>query len=667
MGSGALDGQRQHLHDRKCSLALLAREPEAVHISKAGFLWKRGKVKRNWLRRWCVVRKGVFRYCSEPGQASSFQERVLSGRVIAARRLAQPIQRSPGALLHGFMVEDDTKRRKLFFCETERERDAWCWYFQNHATRKVFVGDLYTVDWKNMLGSGYFAAVVRAWDRASGTQVALKIMARSVFRDHLALLGREVAVMHAMGSHAHLLPLQQVMYAEQRMYLVTEYMDGGELAARVSAVRPLSEFAASRIMRQVLSALAHLHARRICHTDIKPENILFTSRAPDAPIKLIDFSLAVFFRQPAEPCGTPEFMAPELIASPDEVAKSGWGGEVDMWAVGILLFWMLSGHTPFQADSISAIFVNIELGRWSFAGECWQGVSEAAKGLIRSLLRRNPHHRPSAKSLLRHPWIIHCALHQRQPSLNLHSRGIHTLPEAQAESEAMARRSRTIQPGSFNASRLPIADIPQLLISPAERTPEEAGPRQGTGTLPSAQPWLQLHSTRSAAAASEESCEDAVITLDIPDSPAWSTCTESPITPRRQWEYEATEDGGTFDKRIDIQDSAECLDRQRSHAKAMSIQIHPSCDLGDNADTPNSRRHQVIDFADLHKLRGITDLRRAIIAAERNNSLPSLVDEARKDLNMESTIQAHGSRKSSLVSAVSLSHRRNKSIGAARH
>lgn len=96
-----------------------------------------------------------------------------------------------GVQLHGFMVEDDTKRRKLFFCETERERDAWCWYFQNHATRKVntllfasaaaltisrarsaasrflisttqclvtrqclqvFVGDLYTVDWKNMLG-----------------------------------------------------------------------------------------------------------------------------------------------------------------------------------------------------------------------------------------------------------------------------------------------------------------------------------------------------------------------------------------------------------------------------------------------------------------------------------------------------------------------------------
>ena len=55
-------------------------------------------------------------------------------------------------------------------------------------------------------------------------------------------------------------------------------MDGGELAARCSAVRPLSEFEASRITRQLLLALAHLHARRICHTDIKPENILFKSR-----------------------------------------------------------------------------------------------------------------------------------------------------------------------------------------------------------------------------------------------------------------------------------------------------------------------------------------------------------------------------------------------------
>ena len=55
-------------------------------------------------------------------------------------------------------------------------------------------------------------------------------------------------------------------------------MDGGELAARCSAVKPLSEFEASRVTRQLLLALAHLHARRICHTDIKPENILFTSR-----------------------------------------------------------------------------------------------------------------------------------------------------------------------------------------------------------------------------------------------------------------------------------------------------------------------------------------------------------------------------------------------------
>lgn len=71
------------------------------------------------------------------------------------------------------------------------------------------------------LCSGYFAAVVRAWERPTGRQVAMKIMSRSVYREHMALLGKEVAVMHAMGSHPHLLPLQQVLYAEQRLYLVT--------------------------------------------------------------------------------------------------------------------------------------------------------------------------------------------------------------------------------------------------------------------------------------------------------------------------------------------------------------------------------------------------------------------------------------------------------------
>ena len=82
-------------------------------------------------------------------------------------------------------------------------------------------------------------------------------------------------------------------------------------------------------------------------------------RSSTSPIKLIDFSLACFFFEPTEPGGTPEFMAPELVADPDGMAATGWGPEIDMWAVGILVFWMLCGRTPFDDDNVPQILQNI--------------------------------------------------------------------------------------------------------------------------------------------------------------------------------------------------------------------------------------------------------------------------------------------------------------------
>ncbi len=76
-------------------------------------------------------------------------------------------------------------------------------------------------------------------------------------------------------------------------------------------------------------------------------------------MKLIDFSLACFFFEPTEPGGTPEFMGPELVADPDGMAATGWGPEIDMWAVGILVFWMLCGRTPFDDDNVPQILQNI--------------------------------------------------------------------------------------------------------------------------------------------------------------------------------------------------------------------------------------------------------------------------------------------------------------------
>ncbi|KAK9786901.1 hypothetical protein WJX73_004202 [Symbiochloris irregularis] len=626
MAALVLDAQGQHLHDRKTSLATLAREPEAVHISKSGFLFKRAKVTRTWLKRWCVVRKGVFRYCAEPVQANAVQERVLSGCIVASWKLEDG-HMNPQELF-GFIVEDDGGKHKALYCVSEAERDAWCFYFQRHARQRVFVSDLYTVDWRNMLGSGYFAAVVRAWERPTGRQVAMKIMSRSVYKEHMALLGKEVAIMHAMGSHPHLLPLQQVLYAEQRLYLVTEYMDGGELTKRCSSVQPMSEFAAARIMRQLLAALAHLHALRICHTDIKPENILFATRAQDAQIKLIDFSLAVFFHQPAEPCGTPEFMAPELIANPDEVAKTGWGGEVDMWAAGILLFWLLSGHTPFEANTISGIFVNIELGRWGFDAACWAGVSEAAKEVIRSLLRRNPSRRPTAKALLRHPWMAGPST-QQQPASQSPEPPAEPADVYSCEEESESFNIQQIRRLAASCYNSPL----QSLAGSSMSLQRLAGNRAGVEPGPHTETSQWCGDPLESGSSNPSACLDA-----IPESPGtWSTRGEGSASPRRHRELEhsdSAECSPAEDSAYSIQDSGQCLEIQRSgkSARRPSLRggLHHSGGDSAGEDSPDTCRRNVIEFKELHKVRAILNLRRAMLAASRSHSLEDLVQEARE-------------------------------------
>ncbi|KAK9807765.1 hypothetical protein WJX72_008555 [[Myrmecia] bisecta] len=395
---------RDTLESRRRSLRRLASKPEPTHVSKAGFLWKRAHLTRNWLQRWHIVRKGVFRYCDGPGKFEDTGGRVLSGRVSSVKHLETPRHRN-SQKMWGFAMIDDTGKRKKLFCESQADRDEWVWFFDNLANKEVLVTERYDVLWDDMIGSGAFAAVVRCFGKHDKRAYALKVIARTAYREHYELMNKEVTVMHMVGVHPHLVTLKEVLYAKQRLYLVTEYLDGGELGMRISSHHAFSEREASTLVRQLLQALVHLHDRRIVHMDIKPENLVFCSKASDSPIKLIDFSLSAFFHEPTEPGGTPEFMAPELVADPDGMAKTGWGPEVDMWAVGIMLFWLLCGRTPFDDSNVPRILQNIEEGRWAFREWQWATISTAAKNLIRSLLKRNPKRRPSARELLQHPWV----------------------------------------------------------------------------------------------------------------------------------------------------------------------------------------------------------------------------------------------------------------------
>jgi serine/threonine protein kinase len=151
---------------------------------------------------------------------------------------------------------------------------------------------------------------------------------------------------------------------------------------------------------------------KLLHSDLKPENICMeTKDDPHSPMRLIDFSMASFFGTPMDPGGTPEFVAPELLNEPELYAQYGCGPSVDMWSAGIILYFLLSGQTPFSGSTVDAIVQKVQLGlisegpKSAFRGASWSDVSDGAVDLIRGLLRTKGQERLTAREALSHPWI----------------------------------------------------------------------------------------------------------------------------------------------------------------------------------------------------------------------------------------------------------------------
>lgn len=210
------------------------------------------------------------------------------------------------------------------------------------------------------------------------------------------------------------------------LFIVMDYMDGGSLAHRIASKSfpRITENEARLIMARLFSALAYLHARGIVHRNVKPENILLQSpgeqRWPDT-VRLSDFRMACFLDAAHAPSleasefayqlvGTPDYMAPEaavMVAQPDGSRRPTLGTETDMWAAGVTLYNILSqGMLPFQGATAPEVMRNARHAAIPFdTYGCFRGVSDTAMSLIRALLNPDRRKRPSADSVLYHPWF----------------------------------------------------------------------------------------------------------------------------------------------------------------------------------------------------------------------------------------------------------------------
>ncbi|KAF8873792.1 kinase-like domain-containing protein [Gymnopilus junonius] len=223
-------------------------------------------------------------------------------------------------------------------------------------------------------------------------------------REHM--VRNEIAVLKRVSSgHPNIVTLHDYFETSHNLYLCFDLCTGGELFDRICAKGNYYEADAASLIRTIFKAVKYIHDSGIVHRDLKPENLLFRTPAEDADIMIADFGLSRIMEeeklnQLTEICGTPGYMAPEIFK------KTGHGKPVDVWAMGVITYFLLAGYTPFDRDSQQQEMEAIIAGDYKFEPEeYWQNVSETAKDFVRTCLDVDPSTRPTAAVALQHKWL----------------------------------------------------------------------------------------------------------------------------------------------------------------------------------------------------------------------------------------------------------------------
>ncbi|XP_076653403.1 phosphorylase kinase gamma isoform X2 [Halictus rubicundus] len=263
---------------------------------------------------------------------------------------------------------------------------------------------------KEILGRGISSTVRRCIEKETGVEYAAKIIDISnesnedgnTMKD--ATL-QEVHILRRVAGHSYIIELHDVFESSTFIFLIFEICKNGELFDYLTSVVTLSEKKTRYIMRQVFEGVQHIHNQEIVHRDLKPENILLDD---NLNVKITDFGFARLLKgtdKLYDLCGTPGYLAPEVLKCNMFENADGYGYEVDVWACGVIMFTLLVGCPPFWHRKQMVMLRNIMEGNYSFTSPEWADITEAPKDLIRKLLVVEPKKRISIKEALEHSFF----------------------------------------------------------------------------------------------------------------------------------------------------------------------------------------------------------------------------------------------------------------------
>ena len=298
-------------------------------------------------------------------------------------------------------------------------------YIKNYCNkfRKYPNTSLSFYKYGRLIGQGTFGKVNLGLNILTGRVVAIKSFMKKDLEmngDNMKKIMYETNLMKKLN-HKNVTKILEMFEDKKYILIIMEYINGGNLFSFVKKRRKLSEKTAKYLFRQIIEGIKHIHENNIVHRDIKLENILIDV---NNNVKICDFGIGKILSSNKEllydKCGTPMYMAPEILLSSN---KNGYEGPpVDIWSSGIALYIMLSGTLPFDTNQyysneiidihnlssneaeknhsliLQKLIINNEPKKI-------KKISNEAKNLLAGLLNKNPEKRLTVDEILSHPWL----------------------------------------------------------------------------------------------------------------------------------------------------------------------------------------------------------------------------------------------------------------------
>ena len=325
--------------------------------------------------------------------------------------------------LSGCFVQENNKKEKNPI--DNKEYYTFELFFNNKSkTRKYYTTDLEIMqqfvsnikqtigymkfsdyyEMKESIGKGKFGVVNLGIHKKTKQQVAIKIINKDSIKttEDKELVRIEIGVLK-LCHHPNVVRLLDHFENIDYIFIVMEYIEGGTLGNYFKKKKfNFSERQASNIMSQIASGVKYLHQYGIVHRDLKPDNIMITQQNDFGIVKIMDFGLSKIVstqEKMVDGYGTLSYVAPEVLL------RTPYNKEVDIWSMGVILYYMLCGHLPFKGSKEVVIAEKIVNNEIEFIDEEWEVRSKKVKDLIASCLMKEPEDRISIDDFINHPWF----------------------------------------------------------------------------------------------------------------------------------------------------------------------------------------------------------------------------------------------------------------------